>query len=79
MLAVAAGGHARMAWGQTHGAPALRRLRSSGRWLLQLAAATALAVVRGVLDAGGDDFGWWQGYRAPTNSLRLAKGVRAAQ
>lgn len=78
VLGVAAGGHARLAWAPLSGAPALRRLPGTWRWLLLLAAVTAFAAVQGVLDAGGDDFGWWQGYRDPSNSLRLAKGLAAA-
>lgn len=32
-----------------------------------------LALVRGIADAGGFDWGWYQGYFEPMNSVRLAK------
>jgi hypothetical protein len=35
----------------------------------------ATALYRGMLDAGGFQFGWFQGYEGPMNSLRLAKGA----
>ena len=42
-------------------------------WLLPLAASTLISASRGVADAGGLVFGWWQGYQEPLNALRLAK------
>jgi hypothetical protein len=75
VLAVAAGGHARLAVGHSRQAGGLRRLPGSWLWMLPIAAVTVLGLWRGLVDAGGDSFGWWQGYREPANSLRLAKGV----
>lgn len=83
VLAVAAGAWARLAWS---GAPALQgapwlRLWAALLLLLPLALSTAVSMHRGALDAGGWDWaaagGWWQGYREPLNSLRLAKPVLA--
>ncbi len=77
LLAVAAGGYAR--WGLGHviragepSAPA-QRLSMAVWWLLPLMLSTAVACWRGVVDAGGLSWGWWQGYREPLNSLRLLK------
>lgn len=85
-LAVAAGGYARRAWtglapdaspGRGH------RHRSSAAALTGLtvalfAVSTLVAMFRGFSDAGGFSFGWFQGYREPMNSLRLAKPLFAA-
>ena len=46
-------------------------------WLLPFAALTFVSMARGVSDAGGLVWGWWQGYSEPLNSLRLAKPVVA--
>ena len=86
VLAVAAGGYARQAWtGLAPGAPAgmRQRHRSSAAALIGLtvalfAASTLVAMFRGFSDAGGFSFGWFQGYREPMNSLRLAKPFFAA-
>lgn len=84
VLAVAAGAWGRLA---VSGAPALTgapwlRLWAALLLLLPLAVSTAIAMHRGALDAGGWDWaaagGWWQGFREPLNSLRLAKPVLAA-
>ncbi len=45
--------------------------------LLPLIVSTLWAWQRGVADAGGLSWGWWQGYREPLNSLRLAKPLCA--
>ena len=81
VLASAAGGYA--GWATQSGSspadrlPAWQRpLRWSGlAKVLMLAYAIALAAStwRGVQDAGGWVFGWYQGYHEPMNSLRLAK------
>jgi hypothetical protein len=42
------------------------------------AASVLLSMTRGFADAGGFSFGWYQGYREPMNSLRLAKGFFGA-
>lgn len=86
VLAVAAGGYARRAWtGLAPDAPPGRRHwhRSSAAALIGLivalfAASTLVAMFRGFSDAGGFSFGWFQGYREPLNSLRLAKPLFAA-
>lgn len=80
VLATAAGAYARWSaerpdlplapsWQQT--------LRWSGlsRLLIGLfAASLLLAVARGLQQAGGLEFGWYQNYLGPMNSLRQAKG-----
>ena len=45
-------------------------------WLVAalFALSLASAAARGIEDAGGWRFGWYQGYQEPLNSLRLAKG-----
>lgn len=73
VLAVAAGAWTRLATGWSQGAP---RLRSTAKVLLlflPLLLSTLLSAERGVADAGGLVWGWWQGYREPLNALRLAK------
>lgn len=75
VLAVVAAGHARLAM-----APDGQDARAPGAWwswiLLTLwMALTWTAMQRGVADAGGWAWSWWQGYREPLNSLRLAKPV----
>lgn len=37
-------------------------------------ASVLVSMFRGFADAGGFNFGWFQGYHEPMNSLRLAKG-----
>jgi hypothetical protein len=77
VLAVAAAGYLRLAlgWAATgYTTPrSTRRLAATLLWMLPLLLATLWALQRGVVDAGGLSFGWWQGYREPLNSLRLAK------
>jgi len=76
VLAVAAGGYARLALGQaglrkrSHAWPATV-------WLLAgVVAVTLLGVWRALEGVRTENvFGWWQGYREPINSLRLAKAV----
>ena len=77
LLAVAAGGYARLAFTEPPegaGKPA--------RWSTSLAVSAALfalvsaiALQRGFVDAGGFSFGWFQGYVEPLNSLRVAKSL----
>jgi hypothetical protein len=75
VLAAAAGGYARLARGPN----AVRRgpPPSIAAWLFLLPwlGLALLAMARGAADAGGWSFqdGWWQGYREPLNTLRLAK------
>jgi hypothetical protein len=85
VLASAAGGYA--GWATRASTPVSVRLpawQRPLRWsglsrLLMLAYALALALAtwRGVQDAGGWSFGWYQGYHEPMNSLRLAKAFFA--
>jgi hypothetical protein len=86
VLAVAAGGYARRAW-RTPADPASRPNRTQsgsnaaaliGLTIAMFAASTLLAMARGFADAGGFSFGWFQGYREPMNSVRLAKPFFAA-
>lgn len=73
VLAAAAGGYGRIAFSGL-GEGTLRRMSRLALCLL-LAALVSLvvAVVRGIDDAGGFAFGWYQGYGGPMNSVRLAK------
>lgn len=82
VLAVAAGGYAALALGAKRGvelAPAWQRpLAWSGlsKLLLTLfCASLLLAIWRGFEQAGGWQFGWWQGYHEPMNSLRQGKSL----
>ena len=86
LLAIAAGGYARLAWPH-HSArtPAHRAQAYSGRAPLLVglvvalyAAAMLWSTARGMADAGGHVFGLFQGYREPMNSVRLAKSLFAA-
>ena len=43
--------------------------------ILALALSTAWSVKRGFADAGGFEFGWFQGYHEPMNSVRNAKAI----
>ena len=79
VLAVAAGGYAWLARPAPHG-PAQRGGVSAlvGFVLLLLIGSLAIAAVRGVSDAGGFVFGWYQAYREPMNSVRPLKSALAA-
>lgn len=73
VLAIAAGGYARSAIirdGQNEGG-------RTSKLLILLATATSVALLismaRGFADAGGFDFGWYQGYEGPMNSVRVGK------
>ncbi len=83
VLAVAAGGWLRMAGGwpvvpqpptpsHTH---ATRSLAKVGLLMLPLLVSTLISAERGMADAGAVAWHWWQGYREPLNSVRLAKPV----
>lgn len=37
--------------------------------------SSLISMARGFADAGGFEFGWYQGYDGPMNSLRIAKGL----
>jgi len=79
VLSVAAGGYAAVALGQAGGAreAAWRRslaLSAGSRLLLgAFALSLLIALARGLADAGGWHFGWWQGYQEPMNSVRAVK------
>ena len=88
LLAVFAGVYARMAWMQgitlVDGrrsdiqASATRHFRSDVVALVLLAGLGISGVVglfRGMADAGGFSFGWFQGYTDPLNSLRVFKSL----
>jgi hypothetical protein len=72
VLGAAAGAWMRRAWfsGPGQGSrSSITLLALTGLFLI----AMAIALVRGIQDAGGFQFGWFQGYDGPMNSLRLAK------
>ena len=82
VLACAAGGYAAVALGKFSAAPTARvptwrreLLISPLAGLLMAAfgASLLLAMQRGFTDAGGFEFGWFQGYHEPMNSVRLTK------
>lgn len=77
VLAAAAGGYARLAWRSPDAAHSSQRGSRTNAlvWfvILLFALSTLVAMVRGMMDAGGFLFGWFQGYHEPMNSLRLAK------
>lgn len=80
VLAAAAGGYARLAL-----RPAADPVPGTGRAsaltglvVALFALSTVVAMVRGVLDAGGFTGGWFQGYHEPLNSVRLAKPLLLA-
>jgi hypothetical protein len=77
VLGAAAGAHLRHAWQGPSNGVGRRSLLVAGLWSL-FAVSIAVALLRGVLDAGGAEFGWFQGYHGPMNSLRLAKGFLLA-
>ena len=77
VLAIASGGYLRAAlWGDLEGRA--RSRTSSGRTIrISLLALYGFSILismfRGFQDAGGFDFGWFQGYFGSMNSVRLAK------
>ena len=77
-LAVAAGGYARVAFEPAPPEPALRRGPAGWLLLLVYGALFAVSTQRGLADAGGLAWGWWQGYHEPMNVLRLAKAPALA-
>ena len=81
VLAVAAGGYARLALPRSR-ASATDTFHSRrggsvnaivGLMVVLFAVSILASMVRGFADSGGFDFGWYQGYREPLNSLRMAK------
>lgn len=82
VLACAAGGYAASALGKfgrasTARVPTWRRVFSisplAGLLLLAFGASLLLAMQRGLADAGGFEFGWFQGYHEAMSSLRMTK------
>jgi hypothetical protein len=78
MLALAAGAYGALALGGPLArVPAWQRTLAWRGWARLLLAlftlSLAVAALRGVLDAGGWRWGWWQGYQEPMNSLRGLK------
>lgn len=71
ILGAAAGTYGRAGWERAPARPSL----SLGLMLVGglFALSVVVALARGVADAGGFEFGWFQGYEGPMNSLRLAK------
>lgn len=71
VLGAAAGAHLQQARAVpgTASRPSVLLLLLGGGLLLSV----GISLVRGVVDAGGIQFGWFQGYEGPMNSLRLAK------
>ena len=78
VLSAACGGYARLA---VDGRERVvdRAPAALAAWVVMLtyAALTLVSMERGIADAGGLHWGWWQGYREPLNSVRLAKPVAA--
>lgn len=76
VLASVAGGYAH--WALSQDSASLRPSPSRSRaaaLAFALAAITLVALWRGVTDAGGWQFAWFQGYTEPLNSLRVGKSV----
>ena len=73
VLGVVAGGYARMA---SRGVEGVWPLRTAGRLVVvALIALTLISLWRGIGDAGGWAFGWFQHYTDPLNSLRVSKSA----
>lgn len=80
VLAAAAGGYARWAIRASPARPPPGQpLAMLWCWLLLglWSASVGLALARGVADAGGWHFDWFEAYRGPMNALRLAKPTLA--
>lgn len=77
LLACAAGAWARAAADALRPAPPSPPAHGAWAAWLVWAALVALATWRGVQDAGGWQFAWFDAYRSPMNALRLAKPTLA--
>ena len=74
VLAFAAAGQARAAVGRDPPAPLAARPSPLTTFMIGcFTVATVVAIWRGVLDAGGPAFGWFQGYNEALNSVRTGK------
>lgn len=84
LLTAAAGAYARVVWDGR--SPQQRDAFGAdtpsvwvwGPLVALFAVATVVSMFRGFADAGGFQFGWFQGYHEPMNSVRLAKSWLAA-
>ena len=72
VLGAAAGAWLRRAWLDRDGQESRSSVTMLGLSSLFMLTLT-VALARGIQDAGGFEFGWFQGYEGPMNSLRLAK------
>ncbi len=83
VLAAAAGGWVHLAL-QPRAQPRARPAAPQGGVLIVVlallvyAGLKAYSMHRGVMDAGGWQFGWWHGYHEPMNSVRMAKALPLA-
>ena len=78
VLAIGAGGYARLAVAmpvQRHRPAAQGRTALKVLLLLLWLVSVGISLTRGFADAGGFQWGWWQGYHEPMNSWRLAKSA----
>jgi len=81
ILAVATGGYARHSVARarldSNASSRSARVRGTGTLaasiIVLFAISVVVALVRGLSDAGGFEFGWYQGYYDAMNSVRLAK------
>lgn len=82
VLGSAAGGYARIAAGYAASLSSQRRVPRVSLvvvgWILLFAVSTAIALYRGIIDAGGLRFDWFQGYEHALNSVRLGKSFPLA-
>lgn len=84
LLTAAAGAYARTVWdGRSHRVRDAAGAGAPSAWLwgplvALFTLATVASMFRGFADAGGFQFGWFQGYHEPMNSVRLAKSWLAA-
>lgn len=77
VLAAVAGGYLRIA--RDTGGLVLNGISRFMLIVLSLLLLSSLiSMARGFADAGGFEFGWYQGYEGPMNSLRIAKGFLLA-
>lgn len=80
VLGALAGGYARLVASppraETH--PRASFALTGWFWMVLFFASQAIALYRGVADAGGWSFDWTQGYDGPLNSVRIAKALALA-
>jgi hypothetical protein len=83
ILGVLAGGFVRLSFERADPRPASGRRpsgsgRRGGRLVMAFAGLGVFALLRGLVDAGGWSFGWFDGYADASNSLRLSKSLAYA-